>query len=65
MSTYVFTCYQCGSESGYSRKKPGEIFFEFKPSRVDSEKRIYECECCDAENEIENTPKEWKRIDKG
>lgn len=65
MSTYVFTCYKCGSESDYSKKKPGEIVLEFKPSMAESEKRLYECECCGADNEIENTPKEWILIDKG
>ena len=65
MSKYVFTCYHCGSESGYSRKKPGELVFEFKKRRVDSKKRIYICESCDSENEIENSPEEWRLIDKG
>jgi len=63
MSTYVFTCHICHSDSGYSIKKPGDIVLEFKPSMAGSEKRIYKCECCGAENEIENTPKEWEQID--
>ena len=65
MSKYVFTCYKCGTESGFSRKKPGEIILEFKPSNAENEKRTYECECCGADNEIENTVKDWMDIDKG
>lgn len=64
MSTYVFTCHQCGQDSGYSKKKPGEIVLEFKPSMDNSEERVYECERCGAENEIENSSQEWILIEK-
>lgn len=63
MSKYAFTCHKCGSESSYGKKKPGEILLEFKAGMDESEKRIYVCECCGAENEIESTPKEWEQID--
>lgn len=63
MSKYVFTCHRCGLESGYTKKKPGEIVLEFKPGLDVPEQRIYECECCGAENEIENTDKEWTVIE--
>lgn len=59
-----FKCHSCGKKSRYRQQKQQmEFFAEFKTSLSTDETRIYECEHCSTENEIEQSEATWAIID--